>query len=175
MGSTSGVEGRRLPLVYRQTETCFKCGDNRTWHTRGTGACIKPGCGDGCEGFVLWGPHSVVIGKTVKSGQEYCVVCGCWPDAEHASHLITDESASVALELPPVSLTPLPGYRVTYAVNGGQGYEIDIPGDASVMAIDGKLVIAHPDRPVLGIVSVRTYPTLTQAEEKREEPPDSQD
>ena len=67
--------------------------------------------------------------------------------------------------LPPVSLNPLPAYAVTYAVVGGQQYTIHIPGDASVEVVDGEMVIHHPARQTLGIVSIRTQPTLTQREE----------
>jgi len=72
--------------------------------------------------------------------------------------------AIVPTGLPPVSLDPLPAYAVTYAVNGGQSYEIAIPGDASVVVEDGILKVYHPGRPALGIVSIRTQPELAGGE-----------
>lgn len=68
--------------------------------------------------------------------------------------------------LPLRSAAPLPAYAVVYAVAGGQQYEIVVPGDASVVVEDGMLMVIHPQRPALGIASIRTQPTLTRGEEQ---------
>lgn len=47
-----------------------------------------------------------------------------------------------------------PPYAVAYAVAGGHEYEIALPGDASVRAIDGALIITHPSA-VLALSNVR--------------------
>jgi|SRR5690242_635927 len=57
-------------------------------------------------------------------------------------------------------MTPLPEpprrppYAVAYAIEGGAQYEIALPGDATVRAVDGALVITH-DKPVLAMGQVR--------------------
>jgi hypothetical protein len=66
--------------------------------------------------------------------------------------------------LPSVSLNPLPGYRVVYALDGGQQYEAIIPGDASVAVIDGQVRIFHPGRQALGITAIITSPVLSGGE-----------
>lgn len=47
-----------------------------------------------------------------------------------------------------------PPLSVAYSVAGGHAYEVFIPGDASVTAEDGSLIIKHPDAQVLAIVRV---------------------
>lgn len=47
-----------------------------------------------------------------------------------------------------------PPYAVAYAIEGGAQYEIALPGDASVRAVDGALVITH-DSAVLALSHVR--------------------
>lgn len=47
-----------------------------------------------------------------------------------------------------------PPYAVAYAIEGGAQYEIALPGDATVRAVDGALVITH-DKPVLAMGQVR--------------------
>lgn len=47
-----------------------------------------------------------------------------------------------------------PPYAVAYAIEGGAQYEIALPGDASVRAVDGTLIITH-DSAVLALSHVR--------------------
>lgn len=47
-----------------------------------------------------------------------------------------------------------PPYAVAYSV-GGHNYEIALPGDATVRAVDGALIITHSLGPVAGIVQAR--------------------
>lgn len=47
-----------------------------------------------------------------------------------------------------------PPYAVAYAVEGGAQYEVALPGDATVRAVDGALVVTH-SRPVLALTIVR--------------------
>lgn len=66
------------------------------------------------------------------------------------------------VEEPPVlySPEPLKAYRITYVVSGGQAYEMDVPGDCSVIAEDGMLKIVHPQRTVIAIQAISMFPTL---------------
>jgi hypothetical protein len=47
-----------------------------------------------------------------------------------------------------------PPYAVAYSVQGHL-YEVALPGDATVQAIDGALIIQHDMAPVAGIVQIR--------------------
>jgi hypothetical protein len=58
-------------------------------------------------------------------------------------------------EQPPPQPERRPPYAVAYSV-GGHLYEVAIPGDATVQAVDGALLITHALGPVAGIV--RTAP-----------------
>lgn len=64
-----------------------------------------------------------------------------------------------------------PPYAVAYGASG-QLYEVVVPGDAAVSAIDGKLVIEHPGLSVLGIV--RTMPWPPPAAEGGPDGPDTE-
>lgn len=74
---------------------------------------------------------------------ELCMVKGC----ECAGYRTTPD-----FELPPRP-DRRPPYAVSYSVQGHL-FEVALPGDASVRAIDGALVIQHHLGPVLGIVQV---------------------
>jgi hypothetical protein len=54
---------------------------------------------------------------------------------------------------PPPQPDRRPPYAVSYSVQGHL-FEVALPGDASVRAVDGALVIQHHLGPVLGIVQV---------------------
>lgn len=54
---------------------------------------------------------------------------------------------------PPPQPARRPPYAVTYSVSGHL-YEVALPGDATVKAVDGALVIQHHLGPVAGIVQV---------------------
>jgi hypothetical protein len=56
-------------------------------------------------------------------------------------------------EKPPPQPDRRPPYAVAYSVQGHL-FEVALPGDASVKAVDGALVIQHHLGPVLGIVQV---------------------
>jgi hypothetical protein len=43
---------------------------------------------------------------------------------------------------------------VQYSVAGGHPYEVSIPGDASVTAEDGVLIVKHPSAQILAITRV---------------------
>lgn len=58
-----------------------------------------------------------------------------------------------ALEHPPQP-ERRPPLSVAYSVAGGHAYEVSVPGDASVTALDGALIITHPDAQVLAITRV---------------------
>lgn len=47
-----------------------------------------------------------------------------------------------------------PPLTVQYSVAGGHPYEVSIPGDASVTAEDGVLIIKHPSAQILAITRV---------------------
>ncbi|MFI6873545.1 hypothetical protein ACIBL6_08915 [Streptomyces sp. NPDC050400] len=52
---------------------------------------------------------------------------------------------------------PQPEHRPPFAVDysaGGHAYQILVPGDASVVAVDGALYVRHAGYPVLGISCV---------------------
>ena len=56
-------------------------------------------------------------------------------------------------EPPPPQPEHRPPYAVAYSVNGHL-YEVALPGDATVQAVDGALIIQHSLGPVAGIVQV---------------------
>lgn len=67
----------------------------------------------------------------------------------------------------PLPFTPPPRlparrgpYFVTYSVEGGHLYEMLVPGDSTVVAVDGRLQISHRDHAVLGIVQVKPFEPL---------------
>jgi hypothetical protein len=51
-----------------------------------------------------------------------------------------------------------PPYAVAYSA-GGHAYEVLLPGDARVEAVDGRLIIEHPGLQVLGIMRVQPVRT----------------
>ncbi|MGA4942124.1 hypothetical protein [Streptomyces cinereoruber] len=50
-----------------------------------------------------------------------------------------------------------PPLRVAYSVAGGHAYEVCVPGDVSVTAQDGALIITHPEAQVLAIMRVAPF------------------
>jgi hypothetical protein len=57
---------------------------------------------------------------------------------------------------PPQAPSRRPPYAVAYSVQGAP-YEVLVPGDATVLAVDGQLLIGHEGRTVSGIVQVRPH------------------
>jgi hypothetical protein len=52
---------------------------------------------------------------------------------------------------------PQPVRRAPYAVDysaGGHGFQVLVPGDVTVIAVDGALVLRHEGFPVLGISAI---------------------
>lgn len=56
-------------------------------------------------------------------------------------------------EVPPPRPERRPPYAVAYSVHGHL-YEVGVPGDASVRAVDGALIVTHHLGPVAGIVQI---------------------
>jgi len=153
-------------------DMCGDCGHLDTQHDHESRRCSQEGCNCG------WLPEAEeAIGERDSREREsvrtYCDGCGCW-DGYHNPLAGCEECECRIGEavLPPLlplhSEVPLPAYAVVYAVTGGQQYEIVVPGDASVVVEDGMLMVIHPQRPALGIASIRTQPTLTRGEEQHD-------
>lgn len=85
---------------------------------------------------------------------KYCAAepCDCVayrPSPEHPSYM--DVVRAWAGPPQPQRRPPL---TVHYSVAGGNLYEVSIPGDASVTAEDGVLIIKHPSAQILAITRV---------------------
>jgi len=72
-------------------------------------------------------------------------------------------ACSAPEEEPPPQPERRPPYAVAYSVQGGHLYEVALPGDATVKAVDGALVIQHHLGPVAGIVQV--LPVINKEEQ----------
>lgn len=62
----------------------------------------------------------------------------------------------------PAKAPPQPERRPPYAVDysaGGHAFQVLVPGDAAVLAVDGALIIRHADFPVLGISCITPLKT----------------
>lgn len=112
------------------------------------------------------------IGMAQRKAKDFVLPDLC-DDCGHTEELHADDGCTATVgcdckagalvpepEMPLVSVNPLPAYRVQYAVTGGQLYTIIVPGDAAVKAEDGILKVFHPERYVLGIACVETFPEL---------------
>lgn len=80
-------------------------------------------------------------------------------DAETAEESEAPEEPTLASALKRVEAlehekSRRPPYAVAYAVEGGTEYEVALPGDATVRAVDGALLVTH-SRPVLALTIVR--------------------
>jgi hypothetical protein len=85
--------------------------------------------------------------------------CGCLDDREppltpEEEEMVSgyEELAEQAAKLPPQP-DRRPPYLVAYSVQGHL-YEVALPGDATVAALDGRLVITHQLGPVAGICQI---------------------
>jgi hypothetical protein len=89
----------------------------------------------------------------VPEGEDVCGYpnCTCSP-----------ESLCPGAAVPPPQPDRRPPYAVAYSVQGHL-YEVALPGDATVQAVDGALVIQHAFGPVAGIV--RVLPVLNPQKE----------
>jgi hypothetical protein len=86
-------------------------------------------------------------------------MCDCGhPLFEHNVYGCEDDCACEKLPprkaVPPSQPERRPPLSVAYSVAGGHAYEVYVPGDASVTAQDGALIITHPDAQVLAITRV---------------------
>ena len=135
-----------------------KCRHDRFRHCFGKvdGACSKPSCD--CEAYVPVTVETVELPE--PEGPEYtsCDACG-HIEPEHASTTGSClECACLAwrhaLDLAPPQPERRPPLSVAYSVVGGHAYEVSIPGDASVTAEDGALIIKHPSAEILAITRV---------------------
>lgn len=89
-----------------------------------------------------------------SEGQPYCGDCGS-RDAPFGLVSREGEGEWNQLRCSKCLLPPRrPPYAVAYALQGGAQYEIALPGDATVRAIDGALIITH-DSAILALSSVR--------------------
>lgn len=101
----------------------------------------EPACRNCGQHAETWFDRSVCA-EPCGSAHNRCSACG-FP-AEDCAH-----------DAPQVPEPPRrPPYAVAYAIEGGPQYEIALPGDATVRAVDGALVITH-DKPVLAMGQVR--------------------
>lgn len=84
-----------------------------------------------------------------------CGPCGQCPHPadEHSIYGCADDCACEWM--PPKTQPPRrPPYAVAYATEGGAQYEIALPGDATVRAVNGALVITHASA-VLALTQAR--------------------
>lgn len=102
------------------------CGHIEPEHDTARGKCVK--CD--CETFIT---------RAEMEEEAACKTCG---EPWHKRH-----------ECPPPQPERRPPYAVAYSVQGHL-FEVALPGDASVRAVDGALVIQHHLGPVLGITQV---------------------
>ncbi|MET9385287.1 hypothetical protein ABZY09_30505 [Streptomyces sp. NPDC002928] len=115
---------------------------------------IEGGCRNcACGTFRLGGPEEPEPPMTPEEEEQAPEdgKCACGePEAPETVHR-TDGPCFVK-ELPPQP-DRRPPYAVAYSVSGHL-YEVALPGDATVRAVDGALVITHHLGPVAGIVQV---------------------
>ena len=76
----------------------------------------------------------------------------CWEASEAECMCCTPALADEPC--PPPQPERRPPLTVQYSVAGGHPYEVSIPGDASVTAEDGVLIIKHPSAQILAITRV---------------------
>jgi hypothetical protein len=122
-------------------------------HTGGTRFCAVPSCE--CKGYLPQGgaeePEPCVALDTVNTWPRLRY---CQRDADHEGpHRWADGDDHYEWETEPEAASPpRPPYAVTYSV-GGQLFQAWLPGDATAVAEDGVLKIAHAGQ-VAGIVRV---------------------
>lgn len=145
-----------------------RCGHPVWWHSESHAEnCNKLRCG--CAAFVpadaetagapegsecsheAWeerNPHPDSKGETKVS--RWCNDCGEYL-GRFAPTLPIDE---VAEPIGPASVRR-PPYAVAYVLEDGSAYEIALPGDATIRAHEGALVITHTQSPIKGPVQYR--------------------
>lgn len=112
-------------------------------------------------------------GAAVPKSQDWCTAPDCPKQclSSEGCHRVVhcDPGCAVTSRMRDEAMAPRepevprrPPYAVTYAVEGGHAYEIALPGDASVHAVDGVLTISHPGA-VLALVQVQPFPNKEQS------------
>jgi hypothetical protein len=115
-----------------------ECGQKRYAHTDDVaGACVE--CPAGMS--LAWRHEFAPAEPECYHPEDWPGECPCLPSCG-------------CCKATPVSAPRRPPYAVAYATVGGAQYEIALPGDASVRAVDGALIITH-DSAVLALSHVR--------------------
>lgn len=123
----------------RKGTSCWSCGHTGAWHPFGNAEkCVKTNCF--CEGYALIDSPA----DPESAGESH----------PRSGYRDADEAASMYPE--PEAPPRRPPYAVAYAIEGGAQYEIALPGDATVRAVDGALVITHASA-VLALTDVRPW------------------
>lgn len=119
----------------RELAPCAICGDRRKTNEFKAGLLL-------CEPCIY------------SEGQPYCGACGSkeapFGLVSHEGEDRFNELRCAKCLLPPRR----PPYAVAYAVEGGAQYEIALPGDATVRAHEGALIITHASA-VLALTQAR--------------------
>lgn len=139
-----------LPTVIND---CCKCSHDRFRHCYDTvdGPCSKPDCD--CKAYAPVTVETVELPEPKHSADRAHEDCPtCWEASEAECMCCTPALADEPWAPPqPERRPPL---TVQYSVAGGHPYEVSIPGDASVTAEDGVLIIKHPSAQILAITRV---------------------
>lgn len=101
-------------------------------------------CADAGDCFAPAGHYADCPAKEALEDESKAICGNCYTD--HA------QGFCEPIEAPPQPLRR-PPYAVAYSV-AGHLYEIALPGDATVQATDGGLIITHTLGPVAGVVRV---------------------
>lgn len=156
-------------------EKCAKCGHSRLVHQEPTGS-HKGQCGVCFEDLPkrlskAW-LHAFVPADAETAGEPETHPRSGYRDADEAASMYPEpeapdlsrvrcacgfdsvEDAAHAQTCFASQPPRRPPYAVAYAIEGGAQYEIALPGDATVSAVDGALLITH-DKPVLAMGQVR--------------------
>jgi len=118
-----------------------RCSHDRFHHqhvTKTDGSCWDPDCD--CKAYA---PVTVETVELPEPEWHECDNCNGY-----------DPSTCMFNRRPVPQPERRPPLSVAYSVAGGHAYEVSIPGDASVTALDGALIITHPDAQVLAITHV---------------------
>ena len=154
----------RLFRLAEPEPRCEGCG-----HTEGEGCGCPPQCTCGCprsshmgkpQGCIPHGFHEYEVAPeppmTPEEEEEappdegLCEISHATIEEEEAC-----EQKRLAAKTPPQPVRR-PPYAIAYSVQGHL-YEVALPGDAAVRAVDGALVITHTLGPVAGIVQAAPY------------------
>lgn len=173
MTSSANAEPKGSEPSSTEPALMCTCGHSRNWHPKANGgACMGDNCLD-CVEFRCdhsrcgWKPREEEPEPPMTPEEEEqappdeelpASPCPGWslqePHEAHDFVTPTDGPARCpGWEEPPPQPDRRPPYAVAYSVQGHL-YEVALPGDASVQAVDGALVIQHALGPVAGICQV---------------------